>query len=118
MHVLDTRARMHVTSAARTVDPDEHDGLEEADDEQREGADYLVDEREDVDASVRDHRERAEEGEDKDDEAEDNVAEAAFSNELAELILYGAHDALDERELHRQQHEEQLLYRLTSLQQV
>lgn len=47
---------MHVISAEHTVDPDEHDDLEEADDEQREGADYLVDEREDVDASIHDHR--------------------------------------------------------------
>ena len=90
----------------RTVDPDEHNGLEDADDEQRDGADGLVDERQDVDASLRYQRERAEEGEDEDEQAEDDVAEFAFAEELAELVLYGANDALDERELHTQQHQE------------
>ena len=55
------------------------------------------------------HREGTEEGEDKDEQAEDDVTEAAFAEERAELVLYGAHDALDERELHTNQHEEQLL---------
>ena len=49
---------------------------------------------------LRDHRDRAEEGEDEDDEAEHDVAQAALAEERAELVLDGGHDALDERELH------------------
>ena len=100
-YVRHVDVHMHVTSAEpkSTVDPDEHDGLEDADDEQRDGADDLVDERDYVDASLYYHLE-GREGEDEDDQAEDNVTEAAFAEERSELLLYGAHDALDERELH------------------
>ena len=82
-YVRHVDVHMHVTSAEpkRTVDPDEHDGLEDADDEQRDGADDLVDECENVDASLHYHREGAEEGEDEDDQAEDDVTEAAFAEE-------------------------------------
>ena len=53
---LETRAASENAirvGAGRTVDPEEHDALEEADDEQREARDGRVDQREHVDPVLR-----------------------------------------------------------------